>query len=167
MGRLSFPVFSQICTAGHGEAQGRKKRVLRRENSGMIKSEYFKFYLSSGRFDGKSMIKAEFICPCGFRFEDSLHESEVSRTEDFERFYVRCPPVRGRGLPSLVGKRSGKMFRRVKPRFLILPSRKSRPASGPKRWPRSRSELTSIASGILKGFRIFHPEPLESLWKGP
>jgi phage terminase large subunit GpA-like protein len=37
------------------------------------------------------MIKAEFICPCGFRFEEVLHENEVSRTEDFERFYVRCP----------------------------------------------------------------------------
>jgi len=37
------------------------------------------------------MIKAEFICPCGFRFVEFLHENEVSRTEDFERFYVRCP----------------------------------------------------------------------------
>ena len=45
---------------------------------------------SSG-FNGISMIKAEFICTCGFIFEESLHENEVSRTEDFERFYVRCP----------------------------------------------------------------------------
>ena len=37
------------------------------------------------------MIKAEFIFHCGFIFEESLHENEVSRTEDFERFYVHCP----------------------------------------------------------------------------
>jgi phage terminase large subunit GpA-like protein len=37
------------------------------------------------------MIKAEFSCRCGFIFDDTLHESEVSKTEDFERFYVRCP----------------------------------------------------------------------------
>jgi hypothetical protein len=37
------------------------------------------------------MVKAEFLCHCGFIFEETFHESEVSTTEDFERFYVRCP----------------------------------------------------------------------------
>lgn len=37
------------------------------------------------------MIKAEFTCDCGFIFEETLRENEVSKTEDFERFYVRCP----------------------------------------------------------------------------
>jgi hypothetical protein len=37
------------------------------------------------------MVQAEFLCYCGFIFEETFHESEVSTTEDFERFYVRCP----------------------------------------------------------------------------
>jgi hypothetical protein len=37
------------------------------------------------------MVKAEFVCNCGFVFEENLHENEVSQTEDFDRFYVRCP----------------------------------------------------------------------------
>jgi len=37
------------------------------------------------------MIKAEFTCDCGFTFEETLLENEGSKTEDFERFYVRCP----------------------------------------------------------------------------
>jgi phage terminase large subunit GpA-like protein len=37
------------------------------------------------------MVKAEFLCNCGFTFEETFHESEVSKTEDFDRFYVRCP----------------------------------------------------------------------------
>ncbi len=37
------------------------------------------------------MIQAEFICVCGFVFQESLHETEVSKAEDFEKFYVRCP----------------------------------------------------------------------------
>ena len=37
------------------------------------------------------MIKAEFACTCGFTFQENLLETEVSKEEDFERFYVRCP----------------------------------------------------------------------------
>jgi phage terminase large subunit GpA-like protein len=37
------------------------------------------------------MFKAEFICTCGLIFYETLLESEVSKEEDFERFYVRCP----------------------------------------------------------------------------
>ncbi len=37
------------------------------------------------------MIRAEFICPRGFVLQEYLHETEVSKAEDFEKFYVRCP----------------------------------------------------------------------------
>jgi hypothetical protein len=37
------------------------------------------------------MIKAEFACLCGFTFQEALLETEVSKEEDFERVYVRCP----------------------------------------------------------------------------
>jgi hypothetical protein len=37
------------------------------------------------------MIRAEFICICGFVFAENLQENEIGKKEDFERFYVRCP----------------------------------------------------------------------------
>jgi hypothetical protein len=37
------------------------------------------------------MFDAEFVCACGFTFKDHFLETEVSRVEDLENFYVRCP----------------------------------------------------------------------------
>jgi phage terminase large subunit GpA-like protein len=37
------------------------------------------------------MIRADFVCLCGFVFTENLQENEASKEEDLERFYVRCP----------------------------------------------------------------------------
>ena len=36
------------------------------------------------------MFKAEFICKCGFSFQETFQETEVIKAEDLEGFYVRC-----------------------------------------------------------------------------
>jgi hypothetical protein len=37
------------------------------------------------------MFKAEFICNCGFSFQETFQDTEVIKAEDLQGFYVRCP----------------------------------------------------------------------------
>jgi len=37
------------------------------------------------------MFKAEFICECGFCFEETFQQTEAIKLEDLERLYIRCP----------------------------------------------------------------------------
>jgi hypothetical protein len=38
-----------------------------------------------------AMFKAEFICNCGFSFQETFQNMEVIKAEDIRGFYVRCP----------------------------------------------------------------------------
>ena len=40
---------------------------------------------------GIMMFKAEFICNCGFSFQETFQGTEVIKAEDLQGFYVRCP----------------------------------------------------------------------------
>jgi hypothetical protein len=40
---------------------------------------------------GNFMFKAEFICKCGFSFQETFQEMEVIKAEDLEGLFVGCP----------------------------------------------------------------------------
>jgi predicted RNA-binding Zn-ribbon protein involved in translation (DUF1610 family) len=58
------------------------------------------------------MIRAEFACPCGFIFQESLLETEVSKEEDFDRLYVRCPRCGEEAVLRSLGRSGEKGIRR-------------------------------------------------------
>ncbi|NWF55153.1 MAG: hypothetical protein HXY45_10210 [Syntrophaceae bacterium] len=57
------------------------------------------------------MFDAELVCTCGFTFEEPFREAEVSRFDDLENFYVRCPRCGEEASP-----RSLKLAREKSPR---------------------------------------------------